>query len=110
MPEVIDPMKKPVPSSGDKHAQRLRDRDRERARVQAAGTDGRSAAEQHVERALAGARADEALREQARVSEARARGQWVPDEDDVVEEPAAVDPFDSPERRSAMAAWRNAAR
>jgi hypothetical protein len=60
------------------HAERIKARDAERA----AGTkerDGRQTAEIYGERAAAGYRADEELREAARLGELRARGIITPD-------------------------------
>ncbi|MEU0069541.1 hypothetical protein ABZ027_08350 [Streptomyces sp. NPDC006332] len=76
-----------VTGSAAQHAERLRAREAERA---AAGQerDGRQTAEIYGERAAAGWRADEALREQARRNDARARGEWVPGDEpeDVVDD------------------------
>ncbi|MFG2948165.1 hypothetical protein [Streptomyces adustus] len=72
------------------HAERIQARDAELAAAQK--PDGRQTFERYAERALARARADEELREQARLNDMRVRGQWVPgdepedQEDDGVEE------------------------
>jgi hypothetical protein len=104
-----------VTDSAAAHAERIQARDKAKAKAKAqrGPADDRQTCEIYAERALAGARADEALREQARKNEARARGEWVPGEEpdveeEVEEEPTDFDPTDSPERRSAKVAWRSA--
>lgn len=110
---TYDPMKQAVPSSAARHVQRLQERDAERGRVQAvAGADGRPTHERLAEHAIAGARADQALREEALKRERLARGLDDDGEEETEEtEPEGPrDPMDSPERRSARVAWQNAAR
>ncbi|MEW2083476.1 hypothetical protein [Streptomyces sp. NPDC005283] len=104
----------PTTPSATMHAERIR------ARTQP-GNDAKepaasSTAELYAARILPGYQADEELREEARKSELRARGTWVPgddaedyDEEDEEEAGAgAVDPLDNPERRSARAVWKSA--
>lgn len=100
------------------HAERIRARDA--AREQESGErrvpEGRQTFEVYGERALAGARADEAARRRAEEADRRARaareaaGAAAVDEDDdgggEEGEARTVDPRDNPERRSAAAAHR----
>ncbi|MFD9099310.1 hypothetical protein [Streptomyces collinus] len=103
-------------SSAAAHAERIRAREQAATERKAAPTGGQSTAERYAAQVLPGYHADEELREQARLNEMRARGRWVPgDQDDDTEEAeeqeqpaAAVDPTDNPERRSARAAHRGA--
>jgi hypothetical protein len=107
---------KPVTASATMHAERLKARDAKRAKADDAHTDTRQTYEIYAERAAAGARADEALRERAKLNELRARGMSVPgdeadvDEDDEEREEVeeSADPTDNPERRAARAAWKSA--
>ncbi|MFD8739401.1 hypothetical protein ACFV06_31445 [Streptomyces sp. NPDC059618] len=74
-----------VTASAAAHAERIRARAEERAAA-AEERDGRQTSEIYGARAAAGFRADEALREQARLNDARARGEWTPgdtEEEDV---------------------------
>ncbi|MEU5195234.1 hypothetical protein AB0G86_14430 [Streptomyces scabiei] len=64
----------PVTPSAAAHAGRIRARTEERAAEQAETAAGQSTAERIAARVLPGYRADEALREQARLNELRARG------------------------------------
>ncbi|MYV42913.1 hypothetical protein GT030_29620 [Streptomyces sp. SID1328] len=105
---------RPVTPSAAAHAQRIRERESGEQKPPAAG---QSTPELYAQRILPSYKRDEELREQARLNELRARGQWVPgdqedddlEDDQEQEEPAAaVDPTDNPERRSARAAWRSA--
>lgn len=85
---MSDYMRQPVTPSAAAHAARIREREEGRA-ARAVPADGRQTFERYAERAIAGARADEELREQARLNDARARGEWTPgdaEEDDDVEE------------------------
>ncbi|WP_406462320.1 hypothetical protein OH768_44205 [Streptomyces sp. NBC_01622] len=124
MTEIIDPMQ-PVPSSAVRHVQRLQERDAELAAGrESTEPDSRPTHERLAEHAIAGARADQTLREAALKRERLARGQWAPGDDETTDEegdeetaeteeaePEGVhDPMDSPERRSAQVAWRNATR
>ncbi|MDV9168738.1 hypothetical protein R6V09_01090 [Streptomyces sp. W16] len=117
MTEIIDPMQ-PVPSSAIRHVQRLQERDAERAAGRASTEpDTRPTHERLAEPAIAGARADQMLREEALKRERLARGEWVPGDDEDTDEEGeeaepeeARDPMDSPERRSARVAWNNATR
>lgn len=83
---------RPVAPTAAAHAERIRARAEERAAT-AEEPDGRPTWERYADRALAGARADEALRQEARKNELRARGLWVPgdepeaDEEEEFEEP-----------------------
>ncbi|MEH0551232.1 hypothetical protein [Streptomyces sp. B21-101] len=104
----------PTTASAVAHAQRIKAGEQTRKRA-AGEREGRQTFELYAERARAGAAADEALREEARKSELRARGRWVPGEEVDVEEgdeadevEDSVDPADNPERRSARAAWKSA--
>ncbi|MGQ4402533.1 hypothetical protein ACN6K4_003315 [Streptomyces hayashii] len=109
-----DNMHQPVTASAAAHAQRIKAGEQTRKRA-AGEREGRQTFEVYAERARAGAAADEALREEARKNELRARGRWVPGEEEDVEEgdeaeevEGSVDPTDNPERRSARAAWKSA--
>ncbi|MGW1669014.1 hypothetical protein [Streptomyces sp. NPDC002324] len=64
----------PVTPSAAAHAERIRARTEERAAEQTETTAGQSTAERIAAQVLPGYRADAALREQARLSELRARG------------------------------------
>ncbi|MPY34102.1 hypothetical protein FNH09_23490 [Streptomyces adustus] len=70
---MADTMRQPVTPSAAAHAERIRARAEERAAA-SQERDGRQTYERYAERAAAGYRADEALREQARVNELIARG------------------------------------
>lgn len=102
----------PATPSAMMHAERIRAGEQASAAKQD-GPAGQSTAEMYAARILPGYKADEALREEARRNELRARGTWVPGDDDLEEdEPEEVeettDPTDNPERRSAKAAWKSA--
>jgi hypothetical protein len=91
------------------HAERIKARTKAGKEAVSAG---QSTAELYAARILPGYRADEALREEARKNELRARGVSLPGDDE--EEPeedeqeaAVVDPLDNPERRSARVAWQS---
>jgi hypothetical protein len=105
----------PVTDSAARHAARIRERDAQRAKTDDKPRDTRQTYEVYAERALAGARADQALRDEARRNDARARGEWLPsdgpddDSESEAEETAEFDPKDSPERRAAKVAWRSTA-
>lgn len=104
---------RPVSATAAAHAARIRAGEEARA-AKPDTPAGQSTAEIYAARILPGYRADEALREQARQADLRARGRWVPgddaeDEEDEAEEATGeVDPLDNPERRSAKVAWKNA--
>jgi hypothetical protein len=72
--DMPDNMRQPVTSSAAAHAARIKARDEERANADASPVDTRQTFERYAERAAAGARADEELRQQARMGELRARG------------------------------------
>lgn len=74
----------PVTASAAAHAARLRAREEERA-ASSKDRDTRQTFERYAERAAAGFRADEELREQARMGELRARGVITADEEPDVE-------------------------
>lgn len=67
------------------HAERIRAGEQARPAKQG-GPAGRSTAERYADRILPGYAADEALREEARKSELRSRGVWVPGDEEPVEE------------------------
>lgn len=103
----------PVGPTAAAHAARIRDREA-RASEREAPT-GQTTAELYASRILPGYKQDEALREEARKAELRARGGWVSGddaEDEYEEDEEAVgevDPLDNPERRAAKVAWRSVA-
>jgi hypothetical protein len=78
------------------HGERIRARAEAKAKAQRGQADGRQTSEIYAERALAGARADEALRRQAEENARRARGEWVPGDgpEDVEEEYDVVEEYD----------------
>ncbi|MFF8954094.1 hypothetical protein ACF09I_35655 [Streptomyces sp. NPDC014940] len=102
----------PVGASAAAHAARLRERDAKADAGTTRRADGRQTYEVYAERALAQVRADEELRRRAEENDRRARGQWVPGDDDQDDDDAEeteeqeTDPTDNPERRSARAAHR----
>ncbi|WP_333736368.1 hypothetical protein [Streptomyces sp. IBSBF 2806] len=113
---MSDNMRQPVTASAARHAERLRARDEQRATRTSSQTGGRQTSEIYGERAAAGFRADEALRERARLNELRARGMSVPGADEDVDEDdeeqqaeETTDPTDNPERRAARVAHRSVA-
>ncbi|MET8169299.1 hypothetical protein ABZT34_34460 [Streptomyces sp. NPDC005329] len=80
---------KPVTPSATMHGERIRALTEQRAARTGGQHGGRQTAEVYAERAAAGVRADEALRERARLSELRALGGITPDpepEEDVEDE------------------------
>ncbi|MGW4139373.1 hypothetical protein ACWELV_21660 [Streptomyces mirabilis] len=104
----------PVTASAAAHAARIRAGEEVRAAEREVPT-GQSTAEMYAARILPAYRRDEELREEARKAEMRARGRWVPGDDEEDEEEEAeeatgeVDPLDNPERRAAKVAWRSVA-
>lgn len=71
----------PVSGTAAAHAARIRAGEEARA-VKPAADAGQTTAQRYAARALAGAQADEALREEARRNDRRARGQWVPGDEE----------------------------
>lgn len=99
-----DNMRQPVTPSAVMHAERIKARDAKRAKADPGPADTRQTYEIYGERAAAGARADEDVRQQALLNDRLARGEWVPgtaedDEEEVEETVTRV-------RRSADAAHR----
>ena len=87
----------PVTPSAAAHAERIR-QGQQRSESASSAAGGRQTAELYGARALAQVRADEALREEARRNEMRARGQWVPGDDETDEfEEDEQEPEDSDE-------------
>lgn len=83
-----DTMSQPVTPSAAAHAARIKARDEERAKANEQ-PDTRQTYEIYGERARAGFRADEELRQQARMSELRSRGVWTPGDEEVDDDAAA---------------------
>ncbi|MEU5281125.1 hypothetical protein AB0G87_32495 [Streptomyces asoensis] len=104
----------PVSASAAMHAERLKAREAKRAKVAdiTAATETRQTSERYAERALAGARADEALRRRAAENDRRARAEREAadaaeaDEFEEEGEDESAGPRKYPERRSAEAAHR----
>lgn len=71
----------PVSGTAAAHAARIRAGEEARAAKPAAAA-GQTTAQRYAARALAGTQADEALREEARRNDRRARGQWVPGDEE----------------------------
>lgn len=76
----------PAMASAAAHAERIRQAAEERDQAPAELPEGVTTVQLYAERALAGVRADEALRKQARDNDRRARGEWVPGVEDDAEE------------------------
>lgn len=100
-----DNMRQPVTASAAMHAERIKAGEQARAKA-AAERSGRQTAQIYGERAAAGHRADEALREAARLGELRARGVITPDpepedlEDDEGQDDEVLDEVDEEEAPS----------
>lgn len=87
-----NPSSPPVTPSAAAHAERIRVREQARTAEQGTAPAAQSTAEMYAARILPGYRADEALRQQARMNELRARGMWVPSDDEETE--GAEDEFE----------------
>lgn len=99
---MTDKLRPAVTPSAVMHAERIRAQEKEQPSGQAA----QSTAERYAQRILPGYRADEELREQARLNELRARGTWVPgdeepDEGEGFEDEAPEDKVEDEEPESA---------
>lgn len=79
-----DPMRPPLTGSVAQHVQRIRAGEAERE-GRPKSVSGLSTAERYAQQILPGYKADEAARERARRSELRARGVWVPSDNEDTE-------------------------
>ncbi|MGW1503757.1 hypothetical protein ACWCQW_35395 [Streptomyces mirabilis] len=91
---MTNPANPPVTASAAAHAARIRAGEEEFRAARSDAPAGQSTAERYAARALAGAQADEALREEARRNDLRARGQWVPDDEEELDEEEAEAEFE----------------